>query len=569
MTAPGARRHAALPIPCFDVAIIGAGPTGLALAHDLGRRGLTVRLVDRNVGVMPIPRAVHIDGETMRVFDDLGVADALLKIMRSGGFMRWVNAAGETLLTREGVQGLGVHGWHNDYYFHQPDLEAVLRRELAAYPQVSVAEGLELRDLVVATGEATEADPAASDYPVTLHLHDLTMDSQLSWRARYVVGCDGARSTVRRFIGGDDYDDLGEHQAWLVVDGVLRRPLDLPEHSVQHCDPARPATSIYVHALRRRWELMLLPGEDPKAMTEPQRVWQMLSRWVQPGQAVLERAATYVFHSLVARQWQTDRLMIAGDAAHQTPPFLGQGLCAGIRDVANLGWKLARAVQAGSAPESSALLATYGTERRPHAYEFVRLAVEVGKVIQVTDPQQAALRDQQLSQQGLRFSFPAPCLGPGVHSAAHPGFVPQPPVEMPDATQPPLLLGPAIAAAAGADDPVGRIAPQSQLDDGRWTDELARDAAGCSVWSVWVNPSQGLDASDPLSADLRARLQSLGVCVIDAPGVRAQAWLDQHRLTAVLIRPDRYLAAALGDGERPEGARDETAADWLRLLAMF
>lgn len=477
------------PLPAsVDVAIIGYGPTGAALANALGAQGLSVCVLDRSHGVLPIPRAVHIDGETMRVLQSLGLAAAALAIMRPGGSMHWVNAQDQTLLVRTGVQGLGAHGWHNDYYFHQPQFEEVLRQGLQRYPGVHVAEGWELQSL----------HQEAECVDLTVRAVDSGASGQL--RARYVVGCDGARSTVRALIGAEEFEDLGEHQAWLVVDGVLSRPLDLPEHSVQHCDPARPATSIYVHPLRRRWELMLLPGEDAKAMTEPEVVWGLLSRWVQPSQATLERAAAYVFHSLIARRWQEGRVLLAGDAAHQTPPFLGQGLCAAMRDVANLAWKLVEAVR--RPVHGAALLATYGPERTPHARAFIALAVEVGRVIQETDPRAAAERDARLSSQGLSFAFPSPTLGAGAHQAR-----PSSPM-------------------------VGQIAPQFQGPDGRWSDDVAGAA-----WSLWLTPHLAAQ----FDARRQARWQAAGVTVLLNPGPRASAWLTDQGAQAVVLRPDRYV----------------------------
>lgn len=472
-----------------DVLVVGAGPTGVALANALGARGVSVCVVERNRGILPIPRAVHIDGETMRIFHGMGLAVPLLAIVRNGGAMHWVNPDGRTLLVRKAVEGLGVHGWHANYYYHQPELERVLREGLGRFPAVQLREGVELTDL------------RQDETGVTATLREEEGGAVRNLRARYLVGCDGARSTVREWLGGDAvFEDLGEHQAWLVVDGRLNRPLDLPEHSVQHCDPRRPATSIYVNALRRRWELMLLPGEDPQAMTEPARVWELVSRWVKPGQATLERAATYVFHSLVAWRWQEGRILLAGDAVHQTPPFLGQGLCAAIRDVGNLAWKLADAVrQPARAP---ALLATYGPERRPHVRAFVSLAVEVGRVIQELDPAKAAERDARLLREGHAFHFPSPTLGPGLHRAR-----------------------PAAPA-------VGQVAPQAELPDGRWTDDVAGPA--------WSGLFDGSDARAP-DAQGRARLRALGLVPIDVQGSAAATWLREQGAVAAILRPDRYV----------------------------
>ena len=467
-----------------DVVITGFGPAGALLANLLGEAGIDVLVLDRAVGVMEIPRAVHIDGETMRVIQAAGVAREVLALCRPGYGMHWVSAQGETLVIREGHPGLSDQGWHNDYYFHQPELEKALRAGLTRFPHVEIREGVEV------LGHAQDADS------VTLQTRDMATGLNQDIEARYVIGCDGARSIVRSWIG-DEPEDLGQHQAWLVVDVQLHRPLDLPTHTVQHCDPARPATSIYLHALRRRWEIMLLDSDDPQKVAENANVWQLLARWVKPSQGVLERAATYVFHSLLSRRWHKGRLFIAGDAAHQTPPFLGQGLCAAARDVANLAWKLALALER---PAKCAILDTYGPERIPHARAFIDLSVQMGKIIQVVDPEQARVRDADLLAKGLSFQFPRPALGPGMHTGD--------------------------AAMAG------KVAPQSVLPDGRWFDDVVGQR-----FSLLVDAS----AAPQLSQACRRTLSALGVVLVDGGGQRAQAWLEQSQCVAALIRPDRYV----------------------------
>jgi 3-(3-hydroxy-phenyl)propionate hydroxylase len=503
-----------------DVAVIGYGPTGAARGPQLGPRGQSGGGHGRHIGVLAIPRAVHLDGETMRILQSMGLASRALSVMRPGANMEWVNAQGQTLLVRTSEPGLGPHGWHNDYYFHQPDLESLLRASVAQLATVQVDEGWALQGL--------EQDARG----VTLELLSADGSTPSSLRAAYVVGCDGARSTVRSLLDADDFEDLGDHQTWLVVDGQLHRPLQLPEHTVQHCDPSRPSTSIYVHPLRRRWELMLMPGEDAQAMLAPEVLWPLLQRWVKPGQATLERAAAYTFHSLVGRRWQQDRVLLAGDAVHQTPPFLGQGLCAGLRDAANLAWKLALAVSRPTLAD--AVLASYGAERTPHVRAFVALAVEVGRVIQVTDPAAAAERDARLQEQGLRFAFPTPRLGAGMHRARD------------------------EAHAAG------RIAPQFEGDDGRWSDALAGPD-----WSLWLDPSllAGLGPSQ------KALLDGMALRPMAAIGA-AHRWLQAQSGCAALLRPDRYvfdiwpdadammagLAQGWGAGNPPPWSRPATQA---------
>jgi 3-(3-hydroxy-phenyl)propionate hydroxylase len=511
-----------------DIAIVGGGPVGIALANLLGCHGLRVAVLERHVGVLQMPRAVHLDGETLRMFDIMGLAGPLMDVLRPGGAMQWVNPEGRTLLVRKGVEGLGPHGWHANLYFHQPQLEAVLRQGLSRFPTVTLHEGVEVTALHPddqgvtieshrrkEPGEPVAASPAhpstnpstnpsTPPTPIGRSTSAPTSSPPAPRRARWVVGCDGARSLVRQAFGDPDLmETLGPSQAWLVVDARLERPLALPEHSVQYCDPSRPATAVYINPRRRRWELMLLPGEDPAAMTEPARVWSLLSRWVQPTQAVLERATTYVFDARVARRWQHGRLLLAGDASHQTPPFLGQGLCAGIRDVANLGWKLAAAIR--DSGRGGALVDTYGPERRPQARTFVELAVRVGEVIQELDPQRARARDERLLREGLAFHFPTPRLGPGCHHARAPA---------PD---------------------VGCIAPHFQGEDGRWSDDAARLG-----WLLVVDGEALQRPADPgLESALPPELD--GLPVLDAGDSGWRTWLREREAVAVLIRPDRHV----------------------------
>ena len=313
----------------FDVAIIGYGPAGATLANLLGQYGLSVLVLEREGEIYPLPRAIHFDGETMRVFETAGLRPQVETISRPGlKGMYFNNAAGETLLIRAGTQERGPHGCATNHYFHQPELEAVLRSGLQRYPQVQVRT----RHEVTAIEDGADA--------ATLQVTDLQTQERHAVQARYVVGCDGARSLVRKVLG-TRMRDLGLHQPWLVFDVRLKTDVPgLPDHTVQHCDPSRPMTYCNVTGNRRRWEIMLMPGDRPEQMVLPETLWKLVSKWVTPSQADIERAVIYTFHSVMAEGWRQGRLMLAGDAAHQTPPFLGQGMCAAIRDVSNLAWKL-------------------------------------------------------------------------------------------------------------------------------------------------------------------------------------------------------------------------------------
>lgn len=480
-----------------DVAIVGYGPVGALLANLLAQGGLRVAVLERDAVINPLPRAVHFDGEVMRVFQSVGLAQPIAAASRaSSKGMHFINAEGRTLLVRRGRDGAGPHGWASNWYFHQPFLEEELRRGVARFPNVSVM----LRHDVYAI------EP--NERGALIRAEDMSCGALTELQAKFVIGCDGARSLVRRLIGST-MDDLGLHQPWLVVDLIVdersERVKKLPDHTIQLCDPARPMTAVYVGGNRRRWEIMLMPGDDARALTEPRRMWELLSRWVEPTDATIERSAIYTFHSVIARHWRSGPLLLAGDSCHQTPPFLGQGMCAGMRDAANLAWKLIAVVKE-CADES--LLDTYQSERRPHVEAFIRLAVELGGIIQTTDPAAAARRDRQFADGGARtFEYPQPQLGPGVHC---------------------------VSSKAS-----GSIFSQPRLANGRLLDEAVGQR-----FAVIGEPSIIGAAEGGAAAAWRA----LDMAVISDPGHELLTALRDIEAAAVVLRPDRYIFAAASTG---------------------
>ncbi len=463
----------------YDVAIVGMGPVGATLGNLLALRGVSTLILDREADIYSLPRAVHFDGECMRVFQTVGVAHELAPNLLVVPGMRFVDAAGRALIEWARPTERGADGWYASYRFHQPALERTLRRRLATQSCVDIA----LRH------DVFSLEPAG-DHAV-LRMEDLSTGRLFGTRARYVVGCDGARSTVRRFMG-TELDDMKSHERWLVVDVVLNHEReDLGDFAVQYCDPVRPATYVRGIGMRRRWELMLQPGEDAATMMQPERVWKLLSRWLTPDEAVLERPAAYTFHSVVARGWRRGPLMIAGDAAHQTPPFMGQGMCAGIRDAANLGWKLAD-VLSGNAHE--ALLDTYESERSPHVREFIETAVRLGAVIRSGNAPVSAMHGEP-----QRFATPEPRLGPGAHDGS--------------------------AAAA-------RVSEQPSV-----AGTLLDDVAGYR---------EVLLTEPATAAEARALAPAIPVIVAEQGGAAAN-WLARLRARAVLIRADRYVAGIACD----------------------
>ena len=350
----------------YDVVIVGFGPTGATLANLLALRDIRVLVLDREADQYHLPRAVHFDDETMRVFQTAGIADQLTPLTHINPGMRFVDEAGALLLDWPRPQEKTAQGWHASYRLHQPDLERLLREQLATRPTADV----------LTCHEAVALNRSSEQVTITARDRSSGQTGQIS--SQFVVGCDGARSFIRGQIGGG-MDDLGFQERWLVIDVLLKRPRpDLGDHSIQFCSSDRPMTYCRSPGIRRRWEITLLPEESDAEMTDPARVWSLLSRWITSEDAELERSAVYTFKSALAHHWQENRVLIAGDAAHLTPPFMGQGMCTGIRDAANLAWKLADVI-AGDAGD--ALLDSYQQEREPHARQYIETAMRLGGLI--------------------------------------------------------------------------------------------------------------------------------------------------------------------------------------------
>jgi 3-(3-hydroxy-phenyl)propionate hydroxylase len=459
----------------YDVAVVGLGPVGATLTNLLALRGLKVLCLDREASIYGLPRAVQVDGECLRVFQTLGISEALAPHISPVPGMRFVDPAGKLLVDWSRPTEVGPQGWCASYRFHQPELESCLRARLDADPNVDVR----------VRREVFSVEPKADH--VLLRMEDLATGRLGQVTAKYVVGCDGARSTVRRFMG-TELTDLKSHERWLVMDVILKYPRpDLGDYAVQYCDPERPATYVRGIGQRRRWEIMLHDDEDAATAQQPAMVWSLLSRWVKPEEAVLERSAVYTFHSVIAETWRRDRLLIAGDAAHQTPPFMGQGMCTGIRDAANLAWKLADVIKGDS---DSSLLDTYESERAPHARIFISEAVRLGAIIRALSTR---VIEGGETGEPERFVTPKPKLGLGVHEGGEHG---------------------------------GEISNQPRLDEAHLLDDLV-----------------GFQSAILARPDLAAKLprQGEGLKVVPASSTAASAWLDHLGCAAVVLRPDRYI----------------------------
>jgi 3-(3-hydroxy-phenyl)propionate hydroxylase len=366
------------------VIVVGAGPVGAAAALLLADFGIPVALLERHAQPHPRPRAVHLDDEVARILGRIGIGEGFLARSRSCSGLRLLDAAHRVMAEFRREHEVGVHGFPQANMFHQPDLEELLFARVGQHPLITVHREAEVCGLDGGLGPLTGA-------PVQVHARLAGAGPAQTFAGRLVLGCDGANSTVRE-LAGITLEDLGFTERWLVVDIRAEAGLDTWGGVEQVCDPARAATFMQVTGDRYRWEFQLRGGEDEVGLTTPEVLGRLLRPWTgRPDLDGLEiiRSATYTFRARLATRFQAGRVFLLGDAAHLTPPFIGQGLGAGLRDAGNLAWKIAH-VLTGQAGEG--LLATYDAERRPHARAMIEKAVRVGWAMTGGQDRAAAVR---------------------------------------------------------------------------------------------------------------------------------------------------------------------------------
>jgi len=353
-----------------DVIVVGCGPVGVMAALRCAQRGLKVIAIDRSTEVYPLPRALGMDAETQALFARAGLIDELRahSFPLPGG--EFVNAAGEQVVSIELPAGtVGALGFPPIVTFDQPAVEKFLRA-------AAIRAGVDMR--LGLDAFAIDDIPAEhSGDGIRIGVGDEGSDSSLT--ARWLIAADGAKSTIRS-LRGIPMVDQGFDQTWLVVDTTLLDPdLPLPRLARQYCDPARVCTFVPGPGSHRRWEFQLRPDETRDAVLANDVTAGFLAPWGTTDQLKIDRAAVYRFHANVAASFRDGPVFLAGDAAHQMPPFNGQGMCSGMRDAENLSWKLSAVVSGHAGTE---LLDTYDEERRPHATEQVAHSVDAGLLMQ-------------------------------------------------------------------------------------------------------------------------------------------------------------------------------------------
>ena len=350
----------------YDVVIVGFGPTGGTLANLLALQGFSILIIEKEKSFYPLPRAVHFDDEIMRVFQTIGITDKFLKHTIINKGTKFVNSKNQVVLDWPRPRSITENGWYPSYRFHQPDLERKLRRRLKDFKKVSVMQNTKVNSL------------KEEKNLVKICIENINNNKISEIRAKYIIGCDGARSTIRKQIKAK-FQNLGFTQKWAVVDLILKKnKKELPDRTIQYSNSKRPATYCRNVGKRRRWEFAINNAESEKKVLSNSYIWNFLKPWLKPSEALMERKTIYTFQSAISKKWKKGRVFLAGDAAHLMPPFMGQGMCAGVRDASNLAWKIAYCLKNN---HSEKLLNTYQSERYSNVIEYIKTTVKMGEFV--------------------------------------------------------------------------------------------------------------------------------------------------------------------------------------------
>ncbi|MEE6136533.1 bifunctional 3-(3-hydroxy-phenyl)propionate/3-hydroxycinnamic acid hydroxylase [Mycobacterium sp. 050128] len=489
-------------LPDFvPVVIIGAGPTGVTAATLLGQFGISCLVLDRHESVYPLPRAVHADDEIYRILARLGVADEFGAHRRSALGLRLLDKDLRVLAELKRSTEPSANGYPQMNMFDQPELEAMMRTNLKRYDNVVLRGDVEVTSV-------TQNKPGR----VRVSFLDRVRGGEQSVEAAYVFGCDGANSIVRASIGSQMYG-LPFQQDWVVIDVDTDAELNQWEGCHQLCSTQRAGTYMRVGQTRYRWEFQLLDGETAADYQTIEHIEPLIAPWLGeiPAEELrLVRVTAYTFRAKVASRWRDRNVFVLGDAAHLTPPFVGQGMAAGLRDALNLTWKVA-GVLGESLPES--VLDTYEQERKAHAAAMILMAASVGAAMtgggrlgdlvrQVLFPRLASFR-----LPGTRTSV-ADGVAPGLHRSE-------------------LVVKSRIPGQLA-----GSLCPNPILRDGLHLDQIVGNRFAV-VTSTALSPTQQQDLSNRGAA-----------VVVVTPESRLGRWLKQGRATAAIVRPDGAVMQA-------------------------
>jgi 3-(3-hydroxy-phenyl)propionate hydroxylase len=507
----------------FDVVIVGLGPVGAVAANLSGSLGLKTLVLERIEHAYLKPRAIVFDAEIMRIFASIGLSARIAKASRALGGSIYLGADRRPIRTFRARQPAHARAWHPSNLFYQPELESILRDGLNRFSNVTVSLKHEVAGVSDVGGlSALKVIPVGSSQASEI-------------RARFVLACDGASSTVRKSLE-IPLDDIGFEERWLVVDTFVNGPMRWPsthaipeevqrgEYSLMVCDPARPSTLIPGVGRHRRWEYMLLPGERDEDVVGSDWLKQQLSQWIDPQDVEIVRSAVYRFRALIAQRWRTQNVFLVGDAAHQTPPFYGQGMCHGIRDAAQLIWKLKLVLNNVS---RASLLDSYQVEREAHVREIVSASVTAGAQVCILDPVAAAARDREFRRiEHERRNAP---------------------VAMTDVV-PPIRAGIVDPKSGGMRIPELAV----ETGDGRTLDDLlaGRFTLLTRCYEVDSLPDELAAGWQEIAGQtLRVGAADDSDCPVRDASGDVSRWLELREAYCAIVRPDRYVYAMPCDRE--------------------
>jgi 3-(3-hydroxy-phenyl)propionate hydroxylase len=476
------------------VVIVGAGPTGVTAATLLAQYGIECLVLDRWQDVYPQPRAVHMDDEVRRIVSRLGIGNEFAAISRPGHGLRLLDPDMHVLA--EFRRDSSINGFAQANMFDQPELEALLRANLKKYPAAELRGNSQVNSV-------SQDDSGG----VTVEFTDRISGRQHTVTANYVLGCDGANSGVRSSIGSS-MQDLKFEQRWLVVDVATTARLDQWEGVHQVCDPVRAATYMRIGEARYRWEFQLLDGETASDYQTIADVHPLIGPWVNDistDDLELVRVAEYTFRAQVADRWRDRNVLILGDAAHLTPPFIGQGMGAGVRDAMNLAWKLAGVLN-GDFPAS--ILDSYEQERKPHTRNMIRQALGMGWAMTAGGRLGNLVRAVVIPRLGLI---------PGMRSM------------LANSGTPALCRSALVRKKRGLRQLAGTLCPNPVLPDGVRLDDIAGNGFALVTTSA-LSREQLDDATRRAAVVLTAE-----------PGSELASWLRRGNAAAAIVRPDRTV----------------------------
>ncbi len=473
----------------FDITIVGLGPAGGTLANLLAMHGLSILILDREKKLYPLPRAVHFDDEIMRVFQTIGITKDFLKYTIINKGTKFVNSKQKVILDWPRPKKITDNGWYPSYRFHQPDLEKQLRKKLKNYKKVSINQNSEVIKITNLKNN------------VNIKYINFNNKKIFHVKSKYLVGCDGANSITRRQMK-TKMDNLGFTQKWAVVDLILKKnKKNLPDRTIQYSNPKQPATYCRNVGKRRRWEFAIKKNLSDKKILSENYIWNFLKPWLKKSEALIERKTIYKFESAIARKWSKGRVFIAGDAAHLMPPFMGQGMCAGIRDVSNLAWKIATCLRV---KHNKNLLNSYQTERSQNVREYIETTMRMGEFVNAVESIQITkniISDDKgvKSMQSIK-----PKLGKGL------GYL--------------------------KDKNRGKIFPQFKLNKNKSLDEYF------SKKGILI-----------LSSEIRTKI-SKNYSLLKAKNMKSLSiYLKNINSKAILVRPDRFILASVKSNQEING----------------